>query len=481
MTKDYDEQDGSDYGFAESNGPMDYEAFRQTYRVPEWKDTKGRVKRQPPRNLGGARHTNKEVYWSKDVHQQEWEKIWSKTWLFAGHLTDIPRPNCFMKIDRGPESVLVVRGEGDTVHAMYNVCQHRGNRLVTSDFGSTKKFVCPFHKWEFDADGSNIKVSDRETFRKESLCHNLDLPPVNVAVWRGWVFINFDDDAPPLEQFLGKDFIEAAALYDFEEALRIRDVQQTWPANWKTAHEAFVEGYHVQGIHPQLVPAVDSYHAPVDLFENGHGLSVYQFMSPAPQYVEELPEGLCEEHKIFLREANIPEDKWPKHWSGVPQALIEAKLNRTDYVIDYSKFSEGQLVDDWNMGIFPTSEMFLHPEGFFIQHWWPHPTDPEKCIYNVSVYAVPGISELPSFMGVEDGDLSGKKVLPRSHTDTDDYESLGPVIAQDRVLVPLVQAGLHSKGFVGAIYSEQEMRIRHFFDEYYRYLNGQKEWAEVSE
>lgn len=455
--------------FAESHEPLDYEPFRQSYRLPDWKDPARVYTKRPPRDLGTAMKTDLEVYYSRDIMAKEWDRIWSKNWLHVGHLTDIPRPNNFMKVDRGHESVLVVRGEGDEVRAMYNVCQHRGARLVEEhDFGSTKKFVCPFHKWEYSNTGENIRIEDRETFRKEALCHSMNLAPVRVATWRGWVFITFNDDAPPLEEFLGKDFTDLMASYDFEKVLRVRDVSQIWPCNWKVAHEAFIEGYHVQATHPQLYPALDAYHAQQELFDNGHALSVYQFMSPAPQYLSRLPEGLVEEHKIFLREAGIPEDQWPKDHSGVPGAIIEAKLKKTDYAIDYSKFLPGQLVDDWDFGIFPTTEMFLHPEGFFIQQWLPHPTDPEKCVYQVQVYAVPGIGALPSFMAVEDADMSGKKVFPRTYIDSDDYENLGPVISQDRVMVPLVQKGMKSKGFQGAVYSEQEIRIRHFFERYDR-------------
>ncbi|MEQ9394359.1 aromatic ring-hydroxylating oxygenase subunit alpha [Haliea sp.] len=463
--------------FAEPNEDIDYEPFRQTYTLPEWKDSKKRYGKAAPRDLGTARHTDMQRYYSPTVMDEEWNRVWTKVWLLVGHLNDIPKPKSFMKIDRYKESILVVRGNGDTVHAMYNVCQHRGARLVERDFGKSAKFVCPFHKWEFSTTGKLLKVQDQETFREEALCHNLDLPKVAAAVWRGWVFISLDDDPQPLEDFLGPDVVNRTAAYDFEKVIRIRDVQQEWPANWKVAHEAFVEGYHVQATHPQLVPAVDAYHTQTDLFENGHALSVYQFMSPAPQYAKRMAGKkleLAEEHKIFLREAGIPEEKWPKDPLDVPKAVIKAKLKKKDYAIDYAKFSEGQLIDDWSIGIFPSTETFLHPEGFFIQNWLPHPTDPEKCIYQVQVYAVPGIGELPSFMAVEDVDLSGTTVLPRTYIETDDLENLGPVISQDRVMVPRVQKGIHSKGFKGSVYSEQEIRIRHFFDEYYKYMNGSK-------
>jgi hypothetical protein len=74
-------------------------------------------------------------------------------------------------------------------------------------------------------------------------------------------------------------------------------------------------------------------------------------------------------------------------------------------------------------------------------------------------------------MAVENADMSGKKVLPRTYADPDDVDVSGPVVKQDRVLVPRVQSGLHSKGFKGGVYSDQEIRIRHFFDEYYKYVD----------
>jgi carnitine monooxygenase subunit len=467
-------RDDDHMDFAEPHEPLDYEAYRQSYKLPKWKDSLGRYSKRPSRDLGTARNSDLSVYYSPEIMRKEWDFIWTKVWLLAGHLTDIPKTNSFMKVDRGLESVLVIRGKGDAVRAVYNVCQHRGARLVETDFGNSKIFTCPFHRWQYSNTGELLKIEDRETFREEAICRNLDLPSLKAAVWRGWVFISFNDDVMPLDKYLGQDFMERTAAYDFEKVLRIRDVQQEWPANWKIAHEAFIEGYHVQTTHPQLFSAVDAYHAQTDLFENGNALSIYQFMSPSPQHIGRLPTELAEEHKIFLREAGIPEDEWPTHWSEVPSAIVKAKLAKKGYAIDYSKFSEGQLVDDWAFGVFPTTEMFLHPEGFFIQNWLPHPTDPEKCIYTVQVYAVPGIGELPSFMAVENADLSGKKVLPRTYIDTNDMDNLGPVIRQDRTIVPRVQRGLHSKGFKGSVYSEQEIRIRHFFDEYYKYLHGQR-------
>lgn len=461
--------------YADPHHPIDYEPSRLGYRVPDWKDTRKLYKAALVKDYSCARHTDKEIYWSREIADQEWEKLFARTWHMVGHLNDIPTENSFMKVDIGHESILVTRGEGDSIVAFYNVCQHRGTKLVLQDFGKTKKLVCPFHRWEFSNKGDLLKIADRETFRAKAICHDLNIPKVRAETWRGWVFVNMNPDAVPLAEYIGDELDTLLKAYDFERVIRIRDIVQEWPVNWKAAHEAFNEGYHVQATHPQLNPAVNAYHAQHDLYENGHGRSIYQFMTPTPHVADQLQPGLAEEHKIFLREAGVAEADFPAHWQDVPQAIINAKKANKDYPVDYSKFSEGQLIDDWGVGFFPSTETFLHPEGFFIQHWRPHPSgDPQKCIYQAQVYAIQGIKELPSFMAVENADMSGKTVLPRTWLADDDIDATGPVISQDRVLLPRLQSGMQSRGFKGGVFSDQEIRIRQFYDEYYQYMRGHK-------
>lgn len=465
-----------DLNYADPQEPIGHKPWRLNYGQPKWKDTKQLYKRSPARDFGTARHYDKDVYYSREVAEEEWQKLLSKTWHLVGHMNDIPRENRYMRVRIGHENILVVRGRGDALRAFYNVCQHRGATLTETDYGTAKKLVCPFHRWEFDMKGDLKKIVDRETFREEALCHDLNIPKVRVEQWRGWVFINMDLDAMPLNEWIGEDLPELLEAYDFEKAVRVREVVQEWPANWKLAHQAFNEGYHVQATHPQLAAATDAYNVQHDMYENGHARSIYNFMQ-ATVHLKKPPKVLPQEMQIFLREAGIAPENYPKKLKDVPAAIIKSKRNRKDYVIDYSKFSEGQLVDDWGVGFFPTTETFLHPEGFFVQSWRPHPSgDPLRCIYQAQVYAIPGIAELPSFTGVEGTppDMSGKSVLPRTYLDTADLEGLGPVISQDRVVTPRTMDGVRSKGFKGAVYSDQEIRIRQWFNEYYQYMRGHK-------
>lgn len=459
--------------YADPEAPISYERFSLDYALPQWKDP---TRRYPPaaKNYGADRYEDQQVYWSREVMREEWDKLWTRTWHLVGHMNDIPETNCYMRVRIGIENILVVRGEGDQLHSFYNVCQHRGKDLASRDYGTAQQLICPFHRWEFNMDGTLKHISDRETFQAKAICHNLDIPKVKVDSWRGWIFINMDLDAQPLEEFLPEDFRDRMQSYDLEQAIRIRDVVQTWPCNWKLAHEAFNEGYHVRATHPQLFGAVDAYHAQISTFENGHGHSIFQFMSPTPHVADGLAPELNDEHRIFLREAGLTDEEFPAHWKDVPKAIIEGK-RRKKSGLDYSKFTDGQLVDDWNFGFFPSTELFLHPEGFFLQSWRAHPSDPEKCIYEVKTYAVPGIDELPSFMSVPGKvDLSGKTIIPRDYRPDDDDWAAGPVVSQDRILLEGAQIGVQSRGFKGNVLSDQEVRIRQWYDEYYRYMHGQK-------
>ena len=51
---------------------------------------------------------------------------------------------------------------------------------------------------------------------------------------------------------------------------------------------------------------------------------------------------------------------------------------------------------------------------------------------------------------------------------------LGEVLDQDAELLPIVQKGVRSRAFKGALYGDQEQRVRHFEAELERYVTGKK-------
>src|SRR3546814_13890280 len=86
----------------------------------------------------------------------------------------------------------------------FNVCPHRGNRVVYDSQGSLANgFTCTFHNWRFNLDGSLKGVTAPETFRPETLCRNLDLSAVRCDSWEGFIFVQLNPAAGPTLDPLG--------------------------------------------------------------------------------------------------------------------------------------------------------------------------------------------------------------------------------------------------------------------------------------
>jgi hypothetical protein len=108
----------------------------------------------------------------------------------------------------------------------------------------------------------------------------------------------------------------------------------------------------------------------------------------------------------------------------------------------------------------------------------PHPTDPEKFYYDTMTLVRPVDDpdySVPGWMGLPEGtDTSGEIRPDTEYTAIGEPPNLGEVLDQDSELLPVLQKGIRSKGFDGAIWGEQEQRLRHFHKELNRYLDGEK-------
>ncbi len=412
-------------------------------------------------------------YYDPAFMRREAEHLWAKAWLMAGRVSDIPAVGDYFKFDVGAESIIVVRASSGKIRAFHNVCQHRGTRIVTSDFGSTSKFRCMFHSWAWTLDGAIAEVTDRETYRPQVLEGSLDLPQVRCEVWGGWVFVCMDERTEPLETFL--DVLPShLAAYQFENMVVVKDVEVTWPVNWKTALDAFLESYHVHAVHPEILPFYDDYFQQWDLY--GHGMSrmLMMFAAVSPRHPDQTT--VNEVLGAMLREVGVDPERFEGDASAVRKAIQQAKLSakgRLSASID--GYVPNQLTDDWAYHVFPNVTLNIHPEGALVQRFRPHPTDPEQFIYDVTVLVHPihdPTVRLPAYMGVPDGtDCSGATRPERGYLTRGDG-GLGQVLEQDSRLVPWVQKGLRSRGFKGARLSEQEQRLRHYHRELDRYLSG---------
>src|SRR5690606_24138583 len=162
--------------------------------------------RKPIPDIGSQR-IDGERFHSREFMEREWETIWSKTWNIGCHVSELPDPASFRVHTLGRESLLFVRGEDDVIRGFFNICQHRGNVLCQAREGDVTQFKCPFHGWEWNVDGSLERVMHPHLFPqfKDGVPDGeLDLPPLKVDTWGGWVWFNMDPQAGPLREFLGE-------------------------------------------------------------------------------------------------------------------------------------------------------------------------------------------------------------------------------------------------------------------------------------
>jgi glycine betaine catabolism A len=191
-------------------------------------------------------------------------------WFCAGRAEQLAGPGDYLTISVAGESVIVVRAPGGTLSGFYNLCRHRGSRLVppgdggpAAEPGPTGCFAgpvrCPYHGWTYDLDGTLRSAPFLPDLRRHRSA--LALHPVDVQEWGGFLFVRLDPrggSEDSLASWLGEmpDRIAAYPLTELRTGHRL--VYQV-AANWKVILENYNECYHCGPVHPELCELVPAF------------------------------------------------------------------------------------------------------------------------------------------------------------------------------------------------------------------------------
>jgi phenylpropionate dioxygenase-like ring-hydroxylating dioxygenase large terminal subunit len=404
-----------------------------------------------------------DAYISEDFARAERDKLWRKVWQQVGRLEEIAEVGSYLTYDILDDSILVVRTAPDKIRAFYNVCSHRGRRLVDTPKGAKRacgkkaQFVCGFHAWTYNLEGKCTHILNKEDWKGTLTNERTRLGEIKVDVWAGWIWINLDPDCVPLREYLEP----AAAMLDPFELHNMRYRWRRWvvfECNWKVAMEAFAETYHVPGTHPEFMKFGDfrgwaraqgkhsniGYDAPKGLDENqaklrlGAGadprkstaeMQLYTWeqvntnttktlVDAALRLVDELPEG-------------TPADKVLKHW------LESARRDDASQGVVWPTVAPdhvGKSGTSWQ--IFPNFQIGHAVNNALCYAARPFGYDPDKCIFEVSVYQLFPKGEEPN--------------TDWEYTPADDSR-WGSVLPQDFSNMAAVQQGMRSGGFRGIL------------------------------
>jgi len=413
----------------------------------------------------------KERYISREFVDLEMERLWPRVWQIACREEEIPHPGDYVDYLIGDQSILVVRGADGTVGAYYNACLHRGTKLA-SGAGSFAdgRIKCSYHGWCYDLAGCVTAVPDREEF--PDLPVDLRLGALRADTWGGFVFVNMDPNAEPLLDFLDP-IPKLLEPYRLDE-MRFRAYQTlVLPANWKAVLDAFNEGYHVQGAHPQILPWTDDVSIAYEQYERharyGRLEGARRELRGSPRLGDtgvdegEILAGLVaglggaflkDEKAVVdeLRAADLP----PGTMLGAFQQRRMKLL--ADRGFDVSGLGADRMTSAEDVYWFPNMVGPIYPGSALLFRMRPNGLDPDSCLKDVWVleWRPPGDERpMPERRFYED--WTAKKWDPVS---TQDYENLVKV-----------QAGMHSRGFEGLRLNErQESNIAHMHRVLDRYL-----------
>jgi len=195
------------------------------------------------------------LYYDPGFFELERTSIFQTTWQLVCHVNDVPEAGDYTTLDMLGEKAVVLRGNDGEVRAFHNVCRHRAARVADGNQGNCGlRLTCPYHAWSYDLDGSLRGVPKWQGF-EELDKSALGLKPLDMEIWRGFVFIRFrtpETAAPSVAEMMAP-YEDEIAPHGFEElvpqgrvTLRPRNV------NWKNVADNYGDGLHIPVAHPGL-------------------------------------------------------------------------------------------------------------------------------------------------------------------------------------------------------------------------------------
>ena len=195
-------------------------------------------------------------YTEQAVFEREKEQIFAKSWLCMCHSSEVAAPNQYVTRQVIGENLAIVRGKDGVLRAFYNVCPHRGHELLKGSGKIRNMITCPYHAWTFKLDGELSFARNCENVAHFDKA-DYGLSELKVAEYAGFVFINMDDKAAPIETALDGLDAHLRAVCSNVASLKVAAqlVTET-PANWKVIVDNYMECYHCAPAHPGFSSSV---------------------------------------------------------------------------------------------------------------------------------------------------------------------------------------------------------------------------------
>jgi choline monooxygenase len=266
--------------------------------------------------------------WYRGASQLARERLgaFAASWLYAAHVAELAAPGSYVARLCAGFPLLLTRTADGAIEGFHNVCPHRAGPLVFDGTGTATSFVCRYHGWVFETDGSLRSARDFGEPGPDAAC---SLWTLRAEAWRGLIFVNVDGTAPPLAEALG-GFADQAEGFDLESLVPVGEWHHDLACNWKTYAENYLEGYHIPIVHRELARSIEF-----------------------TRYEVEAHDDWCV-HRAPAKDGTVLDGRWLWRWPNLALNLYRDSMNLEQFVplgpdvtrIAYRYFSRDGTLDE---------------------------------------------------------------------------------------------------------------------------------------
>lgn len=263
---------------------------------------------------------NPENYFDEKITEIEFDKIFSKEWIFASMDDDLQENNAFITLNIFNYPIVLQNFRGE-IKAFENICTHRHNKIQTDTKGN-RPLICKYHNWVFDVDGAPRKNALKKYFDIENESFNC-LKSFKVAKVGKFVFICLHEPKKHISEFLGPFYEKLIKISNsINNQFYFEDDNQK--INWKIIIENVIEAYHCHAIHKETLYEMGFCSIPESnqQYYEGHSVADY----PKKNDVE-MPNNLLK----YLYKSTFKHDSF-RHFFIFPNLVISSTEGTSIYI-----------------------------------------------------------------------------------------------------------------------------------------------------
>ena len=353
-----------------------------------------------------------DYYTSQSIFARERERIFAREWICVGRSEQIAAAGDFFLAQIAGESLIITRDRRGAIHALYNVCRHRGTRLCEEGAGHFNGSVqCPYHAWTYALDGELLAARNMDDV---SGFDRADYPLAQAACaqFEGFIFVNLAAQPQPFAQQFSA-LTGRFAQWNIADLRIGKTIRYELACNWKLVFLNYSECYHCPVLHPQL-----------------------DKLSPSESGRNDLSEGAVLGGYSLLR-------------SDVHALTASGKTNRKPF----SSLDEDNMQRIYYYTIFPSLLLSLHPD--YVMAHYVRPTSATttavECVW-----------------------LFEPEAINDEHFDPADAVDFWDLTnRQDWHVNELTQAGIDSRAYAPGPYAHSEALLAAFDRHYLHVMEGE--------